>query len=257
MNLDLSRFHTVFFNEAAEHLATLESLLLHLDAARPDPAQLEDLRRIAHSLKGSGATFGFRDLALLAEALETAFAQRVRCVAPLPPAAADALREAAAVLRRLLECARADVPADDALRASVQGVTQRLRAAAAAQTPSVSPATQAAPVVTKVSHGETAPALPASVPTSAGILALVEAAQPGQDGLGEITAVVRLLGEALERQAGHLEDAFEENARLREALDTLVLAVARLVLPGTSTRRPARPVPKLRRARPADGETAK
>jgi Chemotaxis protein histidine kinase and related kinases len=67
MPLDMTQFHPVFFEETAEHLSTMELLLLHLDPEDPDPAQLEDIGRAAHSIKGSGGTFGFRDMTILAE----------------------------------------------------------------------------------------------------------------------------------------------------------------------------------------------
>lgn len=244
MNLDLSQFHAVFFDEAAEHLATMESLLLHLDGAHPDPAQLEDLRRAAHSLKGSGATFGFRDLALLAETLETALAHLAGTAAALPSAAPAALRQACAALRQLLECARAGGPIDEAMRTSVRSATQRLREATDPEVPHTA---------AKVSRGSTAPDSPA-----AAVMTLVEAARPGQGGLEDITAAVRVLGEALERQADHLEDALDENARLRDELDALVAAIARLALPGVAdARRRTRPVPKLRRTRRAGEDELK
>ena len=71
MPLDMTQFHPVFFEETAEHLSTMELLLLHLDPENPDPAQLEDIGRAAHSIKGSGGTFGFRDMANLAAEAET------------------------------------------------------------------------------------------------------------------------------------------------------------------------------------------
>lgn len=36
MSIDMSQFYQVFFEETAEHLATMENLLLTLDIAAPD-----------------------------------------------------------------------------------------------------------------------------------------------------------------------------------------------------------------------------
>jgi len=69
--MDVSQFHAVFFEEANEHLESLESLLLSLDLAAPDAEQLNAIFRAAHSIKGGAATFGFKDVAELTHALET------------------------------------------------------------------------------------------------------------------------------------------------------------------------------------------
>ena len=59
MSLDISQFHQVFFEEAQEHLSSMESLLLELDLQDPDPEQLNAIFRAAHSIKGSSGTFGY------------------------------------------------------------------------------------------------------------------------------------------------------------------------------------------------------
>lgn len=69
--MDISQFHAVFFEEANEHLESLESLLLSLDLGAPDAEQLNAIFRAAHSIKGGAATFGFKDVADLTHALET------------------------------------------------------------------------------------------------------------------------------------------------------------------------------------------
>ncbi len=102
MPLDLTQFHTVFFDETAEHLSTMESLLLYLDAADPDAEQLDDIIRAAHSIKGSGGTFGFQDMAGLAREVETLVARVRRGDCRLSGARVTALREACGVLRALL-----------------------------------------------------------------------------------------------------------------------------------------------------------
>ena len=63
MAIDMSQFFQIFFEESEEHLATMESLLLELDVAQPDPDQLNAFFRAADSIKGCAGTFGFGDLA--------------------------------------------------------------------------------------------------------------------------------------------------------------------------------------------------
>jgi len=70
-DMDMSEFHAIFFEEAGEHLASLEALLLGLDRANPDPEHLNAIFRAAHSIKGSSSTFGFPDMAAVTHDLET------------------------------------------------------------------------------------------------------------------------------------------------------------------------------------------
>ena len=71
MSVDLSQFHQVFIDEAYEHLATMENLLLAVDLDAPDLDDLNAIFRAAHSIKGGAGTFGFTDIAELTHALET------------------------------------------------------------------------------------------------------------------------------------------------------------------------------------------
>jgi two-component system chemotaxis sensor kinase CheA len=71
MHNDLSHFHQVFFEEAGEHLANMESLLLQLDIAAPDTDDLNAIFRAAHSIKGGAGTFGFTELTEVTHVLES------------------------------------------------------------------------------------------------------------------------------------------------------------------------------------------
>ena len=68
---DLSQFHGVFFEEAGENLANMETLLLALVEGSTDDEALNAIFRCAHSIKGGAATFGFRDVADLTHVMET------------------------------------------------------------------------------------------------------------------------------------------------------------------------------------------
>ena len=70
-DFDLSQFYQVFFEEAAENLANMETLLLELDVQAPDDEELNAIFRCAHSIKGGAATFGFQDVADLTHVMET------------------------------------------------------------------------------------------------------------------------------------------------------------------------------------------
>ena len=71
MALDLSRFSAAFFEEALEHLSSMEALLLDLDIERPDSEALNGIFRAAHSVKGGAGIFGFQSLADLTHVLES------------------------------------------------------------------------------------------------------------------------------------------------------------------------------------------
>src|SRR4030065_89278 len=71
MSIDLSQFFQVFFEEAAEHLAAMESLLLGLDVSDPSMDDLNAIFRAAHSIKGGAGTFGFTDMTEVTHILET------------------------------------------------------------------------------------------------------------------------------------------------------------------------------------------
>jgi len=70
MSFDLSQFYQVFFEEAAEHLATMESLLVGLNVADPSMEDLNAIFRSAHSIKGGAGTFGFNDMTEVTHILE-------------------------------------------------------------------------------------------------------------------------------------------------------------------------------------------
>ncbi len=71
MSVDLSQFYQVFFEEATEHLASMESQLLSLDVADPSMDDLNSIFRAAHSIKGGAGTFGFTDMTEVTHVMET------------------------------------------------------------------------------------------------------------------------------------------------------------------------------------------
>jgi two-component system chemotaxis sensor kinase CheA len=67
---DASAFHAIFFEEADEHLAAVEGLLLALDPAAPDAEALNGIFRAVHSIKGSAGMLGFAEIVSLTHVLE-------------------------------------------------------------------------------------------------------------------------------------------------------------------------------------------
>lgn len=71
MEIDLSQFSQVFFEESLEGLEGMESELLKLDVNEPDDESINTIFRAAHSIKGGSATFGFSQVADYTHLLET------------------------------------------------------------------------------------------------------------------------------------------------------------------------------------------
>lgn len=128
MTIDMSQFIGVFFDEAAEHLANMESLLLQLDLASPDDESLNAIFRAAHSIKGGAATFGFSDLADVTHILENLLDRLRKHELPLQAVMVDVFLQAGDVLRSMLDAHRGFGVVDDT---AIAGVTARLEQLAA------------------------------------------------------------------------------------------------------------------------------
>ena len=63
MALDISRFAKAFYEEAQEHVSSLETLLITVDIHAPNDEALNAIFRAVHSVKGGAAAFGHRHLA--------------------------------------------------------------------------------------------------------------------------------------------------------------------------------------------------
>ena len=67
---DTSDFRAIFFEEADEHVAAIESVLLRLNQAAPDAEDLNAIFRAAHSIKGTSGMLGFTEIASVTHVLE-------------------------------------------------------------------------------------------------------------------------------------------------------------------------------------------
>lgn len=103
MTIDMTRFYQVFFDEASEHLADMESLLLELDVESPEDEMLNAIFRAAHSIKGGAGTFGFSDMARVTHILETLLDRIRKHEMGLSVEIVDASLQAGDVLRAQLE----------------------------------------------------------------------------------------------------------------------------------------------------------
>jgi two-component system chemotaxis sensor kinase CheA len=150
MALDMSQFYQVFFEETAEHLGSMEALLLDLDLHQPDPEQLNAIFRAAHSIKGSSGTFGFTDLTEVTHILENLLDRIRKNELTLRADMIDAFLDAGDVLKSLLDAHRgsgsADPQAVAAICTRMKALTQDNPAPAANMPGTVAQTTGIAPV---------------------------------------------------------------------------------------------------------------
>lgn len=126
MSIDLSQFVQVFFEETAEHLANMESLLLQLDVGSPDAEDLNAIFRAAHSIKGGAATFGFTDLTDVTHILENQLDRVRKGALQLRPDMVDTFLEAGDTLANMLHAHQSGGEADAQLAGVVCAKLQAL-----------------------------------------------------------------------------------------------------------------------------------
>lgn len=126
MAIDMSQFHQVFFDETVEHLATMESLLLAMDVAQPDPEDLNAVFRAAHSIKGGAATFGFSDLAEFTHVLENLLDRIRKHEMILTIEMVDLFLESKDVLKTMLEAHQGGPVVEPEWAADVSARLERL-----------------------------------------------------------------------------------------------------------------------------------
>ncbi len=71
IDINLSQFHDIFFEESFEGIETMESELLHLSPGTADKEIINTIFRAAHSIKGSAGTFGFSEISDFTHKMET------------------------------------------------------------------------------------------------------------------------------------------------------------------------------------------
>ena len=112
MTIDLAQFHDAFFEESFEALDSMEAALLKLDIGAPDKELINTIFRVAHSIKGGSATFGFSDIASFTHSLETLLDElrgaRVQVTVPM----SDLLLKSVDVMRAMLRAVQQKKPID-------------------------------------------------------------------------------------------------------------------------------------------------
>ncbi len=112
MTVDLTQFHEAFFEESFEALDSMETALLKLDIGSPDTELINTIFRVAHSIKGGSATFGFSEIASFTHSLETLLDELRSGGMAVTVALSDVLLKSVDVLRAMLRAVQAKQPID-------------------------------------------------------------------------------------------------------------------------------------------------
>ncbi|HUO32689.1 MAG TPA: chemotaxis protein CheA [Bryobacteraceae bacterium] len=108
MEIDLSQFRETFFQEAAEHLESMETELLSLRAGEASAETLNAIFRGAHSIKAGAGTFGFEAMARFTHVLESLLDRLRNSEMELSPPCVELVLRSVDVLRALVDAASRD-----------------------------------------------------------------------------------------------------------------------------------------------------
>jgi two-component system chemotaxis sensor kinase CheA len=112
MTIDLTQFHDAFYEESFEALDSMETALLKLDIGAPDKELINTIFRVAHSIKGGSATFGFSDIASFTHSLETMLDELRSGAMQVTLAMSDLLLKSVDVMRAMLRAVQQKKPID-------------------------------------------------------------------------------------------------------------------------------------------------
>ncbi|KAF0205743.1 MAG: two-component system chemotaxis family sensor kinase [Gallionellaceae bacterium] len=153
MSFDLSQFYQVFFEEAAEHLTNMESLLLSLEVNDPSMDDLNAIFRAAHSIKGGAGTFGFTDMTEVTHVLETLLDKLRKQEMALTNEMVNAFLEAGDAISMQLAGHRDGTAVDEQIIKDARAKLERLSSA----DQSAAPAAPSSPVIAPVKAPDTDP----------------------------------------------------------------------------------------------------
>ncbi len=122
----IEQLRAVFFEEAEDGLAIMETGLLRLDEGVRDPELINSIFRAAHSIKGGSGTFGFSDLIDFTHCIETLLDRMRSSTHPIDSETISVLLHSVDHLRVLLVGAMNDEPTEEGLTAEVQAELEAL-----------------------------------------------------------------------------------------------------------------------------------
>src|SRR5689334_22260720 len=144
MTIDLTQFHDAFFEESFEALDSMEAALLKLDIGAPDKELINTIFRVAHSIKGGSATFGFSEIASFTHSLETLLDELRSGGMQVTLPMSDLLLKSVDVMRAMLRAVQQKQPIDSQrvsdLQFDLELMIVQKNSAAAAPAPVAAPA---------------------------------------------------------------------------------------------------------------------
>ena len=154
MAIDLAQFHEAFFEESFEALDSMEAALLQLNPGAPEPELIGTIFRVAHSIKGGSATFGFSDVASFTHTCETLLDELRANRMQVTRHVTDLLLKSVDVMRDMLRSVQRKEPIDAQQVADLQfdlelAIAQKNQPAVTAPAPVV----EAPPVVAAAKPG--------------------------------------------------------------------------------------------------------
>jgi two-component system, chemotaxis family, sensor kinase CheA len=158
MALDLAQFHDAFFDESFEALDTMEASLLKLNVGAPEPELINTIFRVAHSIKGGSATFGFSQVASFTHTCETLLDELRGNRMNVSRAITDLLLKSVDVMRDMLRSVQHKTPVDAQRVADLQFdlelaiLNKNSAPAVAAPAPAAAPATAVAAEASASTH---------------------------------------------------------------------------------------------------------
>lgn len=126
MSIDVSQFHQVFLEESFEGLDIMEMGLLSLHEGEPDIETINNIFRVAHSIKGGAGTFGFSSVSEFTHSLETLLDEMRNGERDITTDAVNVMLEALDVIRNMLNAVQQQAEPDDERTKEVAGRLQAL-----------------------------------------------------------------------------------------------------------------------------------
>ncbi len=263
--MDTSEYLGMFLAESREHLQTLNLAVIRIEEAPDDGATIDEIFRIAHSLKGMSATMGFARMAALTHTMEDVFETLRGRTGALERRVIDVLLECLDALEGAVEAIERDGDEQldpTALIARLGELVGAAPAPAAAATPeAVAAYTAGAPLL----HVSVALAADVVMPAVRAYMTLAAVADHGETIWSSPTPdeVDAFSGSAVEAWVATEHDAGTIEAAVRAVPDvadvTVALAQAGSTEPVAPPAAPAvaaapgprrRPTPRPRRAGP-------
>ena len=120
--IDMSQFKELFIEEAHEHLQNLNQVLLQLEKEPSNAEPINEIFRLAHTIKGMAATMGYDNMALLAHSMEDLLDELRQGELEVRAELFDLLFDCLDALGTMLE----DITADRESEVALSSITDRL-----------------------------------------------------------------------------------------------------------------------------------